>query len=194
MPKTPRVLGLAPYGLSPAALTRLGSRVEFISRGKKKASWTIDTCMPARRVVEVAAKRYVESVTIDTIDGRRPKIAGPALCWFCVWGVVAIQIEGQSNGFLDLEDRLILVRAHSADDAKHRLESFLREYAEPYMNPEGYLVRWQLVSFQDVYHLYDDAISPHGTEVYSRLRKARFRPEHRWSPRTKARPARPSRP
>ena len=29
--------------------------------------------------------------------------------WFCVWGVVAIQIEGQGNGTVDLEDRLVLV-------------------------------------------------------------------------------------
>jgi hypothetical protein len=50
------------------------------------------------------------------------------------------------------------------------------------MNPEGALVRWQLMSVKDVFELYDDAISPNGTKVYSRLRKARFRREHRWVP------------
>jgi hypothetical protein len=158
---------------------------EFISRGKNKASWTIDTCMPARRVVEVAAKRYVKHVALDTIEGRRQKRVRPTLGWFCVWGVVAIQIEGESHGFLDLEDRLVIVRAYNAEDAQHRLESHWRQYAEPYMNPEGALVRWQLVSVQDVFGLYDDAIDPNGTEVYSRLRKARLRPEHRWSPTSK---------
>lgn len=159
--------------------------MEFISRGKHEPSWTIDTCMPARRVVEVAAKSYVKNVMVDTIEGRRPKIVRPTLGWFCVWGVVAIQVEGQSDGFLDLEDRLVIVRAYSADDAQRRLESFWDEYAEPYMNPEGALVRWQLMSVQDVYALHDSSISPHGTEVYSRLRKARLRPEHRWSPTSK---------
>jgi hypothetical protein len=32
-----------------------------------------------------------------------------------------------------------------------------------------------------------EAISPNGTEVYSRLRKARLRPEYRWSPTSKDR-------
>jgi hypothetical protein len=163
--------------------------IEFISRGKNRASWTIDTCMPARLVGKVAAKPYVKEVTLDTIEGRRRKRVRPTLGWFCVWGVVAIQIEGQSDGFLDLEDRLVIVKAWSAEDAQHRLESSWRSYAEPYMNREGALVRWQLVSVQDVYGLFDDVISPRGTEVYSRLRKARLRPEHHWSPRSQDAPA-----
>lgn len=228
MAKSSYVSGLDAFGLSLAALTRLGSRqvqcavqligktakqlwhhtpkqrdgilrhalarqltrlrqdfddTEFIPRSKNKPSW-IDACMPARQVAKVAAKPYVKSVTVDTIEGRRPKRVKPTPVWFCVWGVVAIQIEGRSDGFLDLEDRLVIVKARSAADAQRRLESEWRQYAEPYLNPEGALVRWQLVSIEDVFEMYDD-ISPDGTEVYSRLRKARLRPEHRWSPTSK---------
>jgi hypothetical protein len=42
------------------------------------------------------------------------------------------------------------------------------------------LARWQLISIEDVYALFDDAIDPRGTEVYSKLRTVRMRPEYRW--------------
>ena len=63
---------------------------------------------------------------------------------------------------------------------------------EPYMTPAGYLVRWQLISVRDVYTLPDEAIDPRGTEVYSKLRRARMQPEYRWRPEKKARVARAS--
>ena len=120
---------------------------------------------------------------IDTIEGRRPRVRRPSLAWFCVCGVVAIQIEGQIKGSLDLEDRLVLVKAIDADDAQRRLRRMWTRYAEPYMNPDGYLVRWQLISIRDVYALFDEGIDPHGTEVYSKRRTVRMRPEYRWRPK-----------
>lgn len=38
-------------------------------------------------------------------------------------------------------------------------------YAEPYLTPDGYLVRWQLISIRDVRAPFDEAIVPRGTEV-----------------------------
>ena len=117
-----------------------------------------------------------------TIDGRRKRVRRSVPAWFCVWGVVAIQMEGKIKGAVSLEDRLVLVRAMSPDDARRRLERMWSKYAEPYMNPDGYLVRWKLISVQDVYELSDNEINPRGTEVYSRLRRVRMRPEYRWRP------------
>ena len=37
---------------------------------------------------------------------------------------------------------------------------------EPRVNPNGESVRWALVSVQDVFELFDDAINPRGTDVY----------------------------
>ena len=64
-----------------------------------------------------------------------------------------------------------------------RNEAYATRYAEPYMNPDGYLVRWQLISIHDVYALFDEALDPRGTEVYSKLRTVRMRPEYRWRPK-----------
>lgn len=52
------------------------------------------------------------------------------------------------------------------------------------MNPGGYLVRWQLISLRDVFALFDEVLDPRGTEVYSKLRTVRMRPEYRWRPKT----------
>jgi Domain of unknown function (DUF4288) len=228
MPKQPRIIGLDAFGLTAAALLRLGPRpvrlsiqltgetvsklwhlrpkqrdatlretlakqlhhlrrdfpaVEFVSRGKDKPSWTIDAVVPANQLPALASRRYVKNLMIDTIEGRRPRVRRPGLAWFCVCGVVAIQIEGQIKGSLDLEDRLVLVKAIDADDAQRRLQRMWTRYAEPYLNPDGYLVRWQLISIRDVYALFDQGIDPRGTEVYSKLRTVRMRPEYRWRPK-----------
>jgi hypothetical protein len=166
--------------------------IEFVSRGKDKPSWSIDAIVPANQVVDLAGRPPVKSLMLDTIEGRRKQIRRSRLGWFCVWGVIAIQIEGQVKGSLDLEDRLVLVKANGPEDAQRRLQRMWSMSAEPYMNTEGYLVRWQLISIRDVYALVDEAIDPRGTEVYSRLRRARMRPEYRWRSQTKARVTRRS--
>jgi uncharacterized protein DUF4288 len=166
--------------------------IEFSARGDKP-SWTIDAVVPANRVVALAGKSYIKDVTLHTIEGRRKKFRRSGLGWFCVWGVVAIQIEGQVSGSLDLEDRLMMVKANDAEDAQRRLHRTWARYAEPYMNADGYLVRWQLMSIGDVYALFDDTIDPRGTEVYSRLTRVRMRPEYRWRRETRPRAGRASR-
>lgn len=160
--------------------------IEFVSRGAKKPSWTIDAVVPASQVVALARSPQVKQLVLDTIERRQKRFRRSGLGWFCVWGIVAIQIEGRVKGSLDLEDRLVLVKASDAEDAQRRLQRMWRRYAEPYMNPDGYLVRWQLISIRDVYTLFDDAIDPRGTEVYSKLRTVRLRPEYRWRPEKKA--------
>jgi hypothetical protein len=232
MAKHPHIIGLDAFGLTRAALLRLGPRpvhlsiqltgetlsklrhlrpkqrdatlretlaqqlnqlrrdfpaVEFVSRGKDKPSWTIDAVVPANQVTALASRRYVNDLMINTIEGRRRRVRRSGLVWFCVWGIVAIQIEGQVEGSLDLEDRLVLVKANDIDDAQRRLQRMWARSAKPYMNPDGYLVRWQLISIRDVYALFDQAIDPRGTEVYSKLRTVRMRPEYRWRPEKRSR-------
>src|ERR1700733_7564710 len=196
MSKKPRVIGLDDFRLSLTGLTRLGDRpvrlsvqlagrsvsalrhlrprqrearlrvtlanqlerlrrrfprVEFVSRGTRKPSWTVDAVLPARHLVELANKSEVNHVHLDTIEGRseKPRRNGPR--WFCVWGVVAVQIEEQITGLITLEDRLLLVRANDADDAERKLQ---REWSK----------------------LSEEILDPRGTEVFSRLRRARLRP------------------
>jgi len=88
---------------------------------------------------------------------------------------------------VDIEDRLVLVKAFDASDARRRLRHEWAEYATPYLNPYGSLVRWQLVSVRDVYPLTQDELDPRGTEVYSQLRTEKMKPAYHWSPRFQSR-------
>jgi len=145
-----------------------------------------------KTALRAASRPQVNHLMLDTVEGRRKRLRRSGLGWFSVLGVVAIQVEGQVKDSLDLEDRLMLVKANDPEDAQRRLQRMWSRYAEPCMNSAGYLVRWQLISVRDVYTLPDEAIDPRGTEVYSKLRRARMQPEYRWRPEKKARVARAS--
>jgi hypothetical protein len=100
----------------PHHLRRDFPAVEFVSRGKDKPSWTIDAVAPANQLPALASRWSVKTLMIDTIEGRRPRVRRPSLAWFCVCGVVAIQIEGQIKGSLDLED--VAERSHAINAFK----------------------------------------------------------------------------
>jgi hypothetical protein len=168
-----------------ARLKQRFSDIEFVSRDPRKGSWTIDAVVPARKVRALAQAPQVRYVTLSAINGRPPRPAARLRSWYCVWGVVAVQIEDHKEGFITLEDRLVVVKALDESDAQRRLQRHWSAYARPYLNPAGELVRWQLIDVQGVYALYDDTFDARGTEVFSRLRRARLRPEHRWHPRRK---------
>ena len=95
---------------------------------------------------------------------------------------MALQIEGQTKGLQDVEDRIVVVRAYSEDDAVRRLEREWELYAAPYVNTEGLLVRFQMEEILDV-GLLDREIDPAGDEVYSTFSRRRMKPEYEWHPR-----------
>ena len=132
--------------------------------------------VPARDVLKLAAAAGVGHVWLSKIAGCRRRAAPrQPLEWFCVHGLVAIQVEGQTAGMQTVEDRFVLVRAASFEDASRRLRREWRAYAEPYVNPEGELVSWRLERIVDVYSTGETQVRPDGFEVYSRLRQRRIR-------------------
>jgi hypothetical protein len=163
-----------------AKLTQQFPDAGLKSRDPRKGSWTLDGSLPANKIRRLAAQPEVSELWVSSIEGRSQHVGPARKEWFCVWGVVAIQVEGQRSGTMRVEDRLVLVKAFGEDDALDRLGPTWKQYAEPYLNPAGYLVRWQLVEIKDVFRLYDDRLSPDGTEVYSRLRSMKLKPEYRW--------------
>lgn len=169
-------------------LRRLNQRfphAKLSSRDKRKGSWTLDGTLPARQVCGFAARPEIQYVQVHSISGRRPARTPKQPAWFCVWGVVAIQIEGRRNGMVDVEDRLVLVKAFDVQNAQRRLQTEWARYAKPYMNPYGQLVRWKLISVRDVYAVGPDNLDPRGTEVYSRLRSERMKDAYRWVPKVR---------
>lgn len=132
----------------------------------------------ARHVRMIAGAPGVSSVHVERVQGRRHRRqARPPLDWFCVRGSVAVLIEGQLSGMQTMEDRFLLVRAMTCEDAERKLEREWREYSVPYLNPDGFLVSWTLEKVIDVYHLFDEHLDPDGVEVYSQLSQRRLRPQ-----------------
>lgn len=152
------------------------------ARGNGRRPWTLDGTLPAREVSKVANTPGVDHVYVTRISGLRQKRARRNPGWFCVWGRIAIQIEGKRQGLIDVEDRLVLVKAMNHQQAKAKLSRKWREYSKPYLNVDGEMVRWKLTEVQDVYELFEDEIDSKGTEVYSRLRRQRMRASDRWIP------------
>lgn len=64
------------------------------------------------------------------------------------------------------EDRLILVRAATADEARAKGEAAAASYHHEYANADGETVRWAVRGIADVHQVMDAEIAD-GTEVYS---------------------------
>lgn len=169
-----------------ARLVRRFPEAALRSRDPKKGSWTLDGALPANQISRLASQPEVAYVDIIAVAGRSRRGQPAGQGWFCVWGVVAVQVEGKRSGMVTIEDRFVLVKASDDQDAVNRLRPLWETYGEPYLNPHGYFVRWQLVEIADVYPLFDDTLSPLGTEVYSRLRERRMKAEYSWNGRDSA--------
>jgi hypothetical protein len=139
---------------------------------------------PARALPEMARSASVQSVFVSKVPGHRRRRRSPEKDgWFCVRAAVAVRVEGVSRGLQTVEDRFVLVRASDFDDAERRLRSMWREYAEPYLNPQGRMVSWALEEVVDVFDTMETELDPRGTEVYSKLHGRRLRPGLVWRPR-----------
>ncbi len=141
----------------------------------------ITSTIRAKDIFEVASFREIERVVIDRIRGiRRKPRRNEHLEYYCVRAKVAIQVERQLRGLQTWEDRFVLVKATDFDDAIRRLTLEWKDYANPYLNSDGYLVRWQLEEILDVYATRETKIDPSGTEVYSSLQERRMKKEYEW--------------
>jgi hypothetical protein len=138
----------------------------------------------AREVLSLADAPGVSSIWVSRIAGlRRHRSPKSQLVWYCVRAFVVIRIERAKSGMQRTEDRFILVRAASFEDAKKRLRRQWREYASLYLNSDGHFVSWSLDRVIDVYDTGETEIDSGGTEVYSKLGQRRMRPEYVWSPK-----------
>jgi len=172
-------------------LRRLHPRVSFRAKAGKFAGgrrWSelpssLEARGSAREISAIANAAGVESIYVAKVAGRRHRPSPKAaLEWYCVRAFVVICVERAKSGLQSTEERFMLVRARSFEDAKKRLRQQWREYATPYLNSESLMVSWQLDHVVDVYQTSEKEIDPAGTEVYSKLSKRRMRQKYVWHP------------
>jgi hypothetical protein len=176
-------------------LYRLYPRLPFQVKGGKSPSsgvrrWsqlptTLMVKTTARDVLSLAASAGVSSIHVTRVAGRRRRSPKKQLAWYCVRAFVVIRIERATSGLQSTEDRFVLVRAGSFEDAKRRLKRQWQKYAAPYLNSNGQMVSWSLEKVIDVYDTCETEIDPSGTEVYSKLGHRRMRLEYVWRPRSR---------
>jgi len=148
---------------------------------------------PAHEILAIARSSGVRSVHVAKVAGYRlGRPRKSPLVWYCVRALVVIRVEEAMAGLQNTEDRFVLVRASSFEDAKKRLRQQWQEYATPYLNSEGQMVSWSLDKVIDVYDTGETELDPGGVEVYSKLGKRRMRPEYVWRPKL-ARPRKTTR-
>jgi len=138
---------------------------------------------PARELLAIAGSSGVRSVHVAKVAGYRRRSRNSKLAWYCVRALVVIRVEQARSGVQNTEDRFVLVRASSFQDAKKRLRQQWREYVAPYLNSDGQMVSWSFDKVIDVYETGETEIDPAGTEVYSKLGKRKMRSEYVWCPK-----------
>ena len=138
----------------------------------------------ARRVSCLLRMPEIRFIWLIEIPGRERVAVKPRERWFAVQARFAIQVEGQTTGLQSYEDRIVLVKAASFEQAKSKLQPEFKQYATPYLNPRGFMVRWAFERVLDGYEIGDEEIDPRGMEVFSVLARRRMKPEFAWKTKT----------
>ena len=125
----------------------------------------------------------LKDIWIESIQGRKPRKIRNAPRWYTVHAVFAIQVEEQEKGNQTFEDRFVAVKATSFGEAVRKLRPEFRQYGEPHLNPDGFMVRWQFERIVDVYDTYEEELNGPSVEVFSALKSRRMRADLVWNPR-----------
>lgn len=156
---------------------------EFSVIGTKIRPSGIEGEVEAQAVFQLLKIKELADISIEAIQGRKRRITlNNRLQWFAVKEIFAIQVEGQRKGQQTYEERIVILKAKSFEDAERRALKEFKAYGEPYLNVYGEMVRWQFEKILDVFSIAEDEFDPKGAEVYSLLKVRRMKPEYEWHP------------
>jgi hypothetical protein len=128
---------------------------------------------------------WVESVENATYNEKNER---PSELFFCVKMTIVIEVEGISWKKQDIEQRFVLIKAKSSEDAYEKVEKQKDIYAEPYLNSDGRFVRFRVESFDDCFDTgisnLKDLETPEGIEVYSKLKSRKAKTKTIWDGRS----------
>jgi hypothetical protein len=176
----------AQYRQAYQRLVALLPGTSFIRLGSRNRPTGLAASLPLAQLSLLVQQPFVSEVTIETIEGLTCQERAPEPSFWCIQARFAIQIENETKGMQKYEDRLLVIRALTEEEAKQKLLPSFEAYAEPYLNSAGLLVRWQFEDFTDSYCLdiqtVDTFLSEQGVEVFSTLNNRRLRAGMEWQP------------
>jgi len=168
------------------SLVKILPNIKFKKNVIKKGIRSIEIELLASSVKLFENRKFIESIWIDKIQGLRKKKKKREKLWYAVRANFSIQIEGFKGGLQQYEDRIIVVKAYNHEDAEKVAEKEFKEYCDnPYLNTDLRMVRWHYEKITDVYEMlsvYKDKFNQSGTEVYSKFRMRKLKPEYEWHP------------
>lgn len=157
---------------------------------KKRRPTALKTTVPFDQLKQVEVIALPYSVSINKISDAVLKKSNINLDdrFYCVRMTVVIDIEGLDTKMEDIEERFVIVKAISFEDAYEKVELQKETYATPYLNPDGRLVRWRIESYDDCFSTDAFAIAdfdnPEGVEVYSKLKSRKRKSVDIWNGKT----------
>jgi hypothetical protein len=156
------------------------------SDGTLKISWIrqqprgFTASIEAGQVSHLLRMPEIGGLFLEDVPGRKRINVKPKERWFAVKARFAIQIEGQTAGLQSYEDRIVIVKACSFEDAENKLQPQFKQYSAPYLNPHGFMARWAYERILDCYEIGDEEIDARGTEFFSVLARRRMMPKYAW--------------
>jgi len=152
--------------------------------GTDKRPRGITTTLSLKSLREIDWSNIVSGISIHSIThaNKLPDKSEPVEKFYCVRMTVVIYVEGIASKKHDAEERFVLVKAKSFDEAYEKAELQGKNYGDPYINPYGRLVKWQIESFDDCFDTditsFEDLESG---EVYSKLKKIKSKSIKVWN-------------
>lgn len=155
--------------------------------GTVKRPLGLKTTISLKLLREIQWDNLISGISIHDISNatKLPEKIEPVEKFYCVRMTVVIYIEGIASKKHKGEDRFILIKAKSFDEAYEKAELQKKRYTTPYLNSSGRLVKWQIETFDDCYETdilsYEDLESDEGVEVYSKLKKIKRKSVKVWN-------------
>ncbi|MFK7904158.1 MAG: DUF4288 domain-containing protein [Chitinophagales bacterium] len=122
---------------------------------------------------------------IEKNDGAKERVEELEY-YYAVVVRFAIQLENKEKGLQSYEDRTLLMKAKSGEEAEKKLQKSFKKYEEPYLNSRGEMVRWKFEAFVDcyetIYQSLEDMLEDEeeGIEVFSIIKNRRLNKERSW--------------
>lgn len=160
--------------------------VEFVKLGSNTKPRGISLTTTFSELKRLEKKTFVGDIFINEIEDASRKDFPAVESFWSVKARFVIQIENRKSGIEDYEDRILLIKAFSAEEAESKLLKTFDDYAEPYLNSTGHMVRWKFEEFLDTYSTLIETLeefnSDEGVEVFSDIRGRRMRHGTGWNP------------
>lgn len=164
-----------------STLISLGNFSDYEVIGTLKRPKGIKVTLTLSELQRIDGDQLISGITIHSVENAKIRVMKSKSIkqFFCVKMTVLVEVENVKSKKQDIEERFLLIKAASCEDAIEKLELQKEQYATPYLNSIGRLVRWRIVSFDDCYETditsLKDIESVKGVEIYSKLKSKKRR-------------------